>query len=264
MAIVNVTPDSFSDGGETPDEDGAVARGLALTEAGADLVDVGGESTRPGADPVAAAEEMRRVLPVVRRLVAAGVTVSVDTRQADIMATVIACGAAIINDVTALTGDERALATVAASDVSIVLMHMQGEPRSMQVAPRYDDVVAEVGAWLASRVDVCVAAGIERERIAVDPGIGFGKTLDHNLRLLACLDQLRPPGCALVVGASRKSFLTRLGSDVPPRQRVAGSLAAALWAATKGVDIVRVHDVSETCRALAAWRAIAGAATESS
>lgn len=255
MGIVNVTPDSFSDGGEAYERSAACERGLALFEAGADIVDVGGESTRPGAEPVPVDEELARVVPVVEQLARRG-AVSVDTRNARVMEAAIAAGATVVNDISALTEDPGAVDVVAGSDVSVVLMHMQGEPRTMQVAPHYDDVVADVRGWLAGRVAACEAAGIARERIAIDPGIGFGKTLEHNLALLAHIDAFAGLGCPVVLGVSRKSFIARLNRDEPAKQRVAGSLAAALWGVLRGVHIVRVHDVAQTRQALVVWQAI--------
>jgi dihydropteroate synthase len=258
MGVVNVTPDSFSDGGETVTVEAAVERGLALVEEGADIIDVGGESTRPGSTPVSIAEELARVLPVVRELAAAGVLVSIDTRRAEVMEAAIAAGVGIVNDVTALTGDPRSLNVVAGGDVSVVLMHMRGEPRTMQLAPVYQDPAREVFLWLAKRVAACEAARIGRDRIAIDPGIGFGKTVAHNAEILARLGLYRHLGTAVVVGVSRKSFIARLSRDEPPHRRLSGSIAAALAVVERGGHIVRVHDVAETCQALAVWRAIVG------
>ncbi len=256
MGIVNVTPDSFSDGGETVDAAAAVERGLAFAREGADIIDVGGESTRPGAKPVPVAEEVRRVVPVIEALVARGLVVSIDTRHAEVIAAALNAGARIINDVTALQGDPRSLSLIAASEASVVLMHMQGEPRTMQDDPRYGDVVAEVGDFLAQRVAACEAAGIQRHRIAIDPGIGFGKTLAHNLAVLRHLAVFRRLGCALLIGASRKSFIARISRNEPPLQRLGGSIAAALAAVAAGAHILRVHDVAATQQALKVWRAI--------
>ena len=260
MGVINVTPDSFSDGGETLESRAAVARGLAMLEDGADMLDVGGESTRPGAAPVTVDEEIARVVPVVRGLAAAGALVSIDARRANVMEAAIGSGARIVNDVTALTGDPRSLSLVAEAGVSVILMHMQGEPATMQLAPHYEDAAGEVHDWLVGRVTDCEAAGIGRERIAVDPGIGFGKTVDHNLDILAALDEYESLGCALVVGVSRKSFIARLSRDESPKQRLPGSLAAALAAVARGAHILRVHDVGETRQALSIWRAITEAA----
>ena len=256
MGVVNVTPDSFSDGGETPTTAAAVARGRAMLEAGAAIIDVGGESTRPGAAPLPIDEELERVVPVVAALAGGGALVSIDTRHAAVMRAAIDAGARIVNDVSALAGDTASMPVVAASGVSVVLMHMQGEPRTMQKAPHYDDAPTEVAAWLAQRVAACEAAGIARQRIAVDPGIGFGKTVEHNLRILARLHALRGLGAALVVGVSRKSFIARVDRDGAAGERLGGSLAAALWAVLHGADIVRVHDVAATRQALAVWAAI--------
>jgi dihydropteroate synthase len=257
MGVVNVTPDSFSDGGEAYEMASAIARGLALAEAGADIIDVGGESTRPGAQPVPVEEELRRVIPVIEALAARGLLVSVDTRHAAVMAAALPAGARIINDVTALTGDPDALKTVAASQAAVVLMHMQGDPRKMQDNPTYGDVVAEVSAYLAGRIAACEAAGIPRTRLAVDPGIGFGKTVAHNVALLQSLDRLRRLGCALVIGVSRKSFIARLSRGEAPTDRLGGSLAAALAAVARGAHILRVHDVAATVQALKVWQAVA-------
>ncbi len=259
MGVVNVTPDSFSDGGEAYDPGAAVSRGLALVAEGADIIDVGGESTRPGADPVSQTDEARRVVPVVRDLAAAGVLVSIDTRHASVMAAAIDAGAKIVNDVTALTGDNRSLDVVAGSGVSIVLMHMQGDPRTMQTDPRYGDVASDVFHWLAPRVAHCETAGIPLARIAVDPGIGFGKTVEHNLAILAQLGVYETIGCGLLIGVSRKSFISRLCENELPKQRLGGSLAAVLAAIQRNANIVRVHDVAATRQAIRVWRAISQA-----
>lgn len=260
MGVVNVTPDSFSDGGETAASATAIERGLAMAAAGADFVDVGGESTRPGAAPVALDEELRRVLPVVGALSAAGIRVSIDTRRPEVMAAALDAGATVVNDITALGRDPRALPLVAARGAAVVLMHMQGDPQTMQVEPRYDDAARDVHAWLKGRVEACLAAGIPRARIAVDPGIGFGKTLAHNLRILSRLDLYRPLACAVLIGVSRKSFIARLSANEPPQERLPGSLAAALFAVAQGAAIVRVHDVEATHQALRVWQALADAA----
>ncbi len=262
MGVINVTPDSFSDGGEALEARVAVARGLAMLQDGADILDVGGESTRPGAAPVAVAEEIARVVPVVRELAAAGALVSIDTRRAAVMEAAIASGARIVNDVTALTGEARARSLIAKAGVSVILMHMQGEPATMQLAPSYEDAASEVYDWLVEQVAVCKGAGIGRQRIAVDPGIGFGKTADHNLEILAALDKYAALGCALVVGVSRKSFIGRLSRDEPPKRRLPGSLAAALAAVARGAHILRVHDVAETRQALSVWHAITEAGSK--
>ena len=261
MGVINVTPDSFSDGGERFDAGRAVADGLAMRAAGAALLDVGGESTRPGAEPVDVEEELRRVVPVVRGLAAEGALVSIDTRHARVMAAALDAGAAVINDVTALAGDPESLALAARAGVPVVLMHMQGEPRTMQADPRYADAALDVFDFLAERVAACEAAGIARDRIAVDPGIGFGKTLEHNLEILDQMALYHGLGCVLLLGVSRKGFIGRLSGGAPPRARLPGSLAAALAGVARGVQILRVHDVAETAQALAVWQAIALAGT---
>jgi dihydropteroate synthase len=257
MGVVNVTPDSFSDGGDFMRAEAAVDHGLALMEAGADILDIGGESTRPGAEPVSIDEEMARTIPVVRALCAQGAVVSIDTRHAAVMESALGAGARIVNDVTALTGDARSLDLVAQSPASVVLMHMRGVPRDMQVDPVYADAPLEVHDYLAARVAACQAAGIAPERIAVDPGIGFGKNLDHNLALLQGLGLLHELGVAILLGVSRKSFIARLSRGEAPKQRLAGSLAAALAGLDRGVQILRVHDVSQTRQAVEVWRAVA-------
>lgn len=257
MGVVNVTPDSFSDGGETLDPAAAVARGMAMLDEGAHIIDVGGESTRPGAAPIAPAEEIARVTPVIRALSKAGAVVSVDTRRSSVMRAAVESGAAIINDITALTGDPGSMELVSEAGASVILMHMQGEPSTMQQAPHYNDAAYDVRDWLAERVAACKAAGIPPGRVAVDPGIGFGKTVEHNLEILADLDKYVALRCAIVVGVSRKSFIGRLSRGEQPRRRLAGSLAAALAAVDRGANILRVHDVAETRQALTVWEAMA-------
>ena len=258
MGIVNVTPDSFSDGGDNFDTGRAIAHGQHLAESGADLIDVGGESTRPGASPVPLDEELRRVRPVVRALADAGLTVSIDTRHAAVMAAAIDAGAKVVNDITGLTWDAKAAGLVAEAGAAVVLMHMQGTPQTMQADPSYADVLVEVLDWLEDRVTACEAAGIPRSRIAVDPGIGFGKTVDHNLALLAGVATFHGLGTAVLVGLSRKAFIAKLSRGEAPKDRLAGSLAGALACARAGVQFVRVHDVAETAQALAIERAIRG------
>ena len=257
MGVVNVTPDSFSDGGDAYPPPAAIDRGLALHAAGAAIVDVGGESTRPGAELVPVEEELARVVPVVEELARSGVVVSVDTRRAAVMEAAMEAGATIVNDVSALTGDPGSMHLVARRQASVVLMHMQGDPRTMQLAPRYDDVVRDVYEWLRERIAACEATGIALGRLAIDPGIGFGKTIEHNLALLAHLDVFATLGRPLILGVSRKSFIARLSRDEAPKDRVAGSLAAGLFGLLHGVHILRVHDVAETRQALAVWQAIA-------
>ncbi|HEX2022387.1 MAG TPA: dihydropteroate synthase [Candidatus Thermoplasmatota archaeon] len=256
MGVVNVTPDSFSDGGRHPTEGVAVAHGLQLLADGADVLDVGGESTRPGARPVSAEDEARRVVPVVRRLAEAGAAVSVDTTKARVADACLAAGARIVNDVSAAR-DPGMLGVVARHGAGLVLMHMQGEPRTMQEAPAYGDVVKEVAAFLSERVEAAVAAGVAREAVVVDPGIGFGKTLAHNLALLRGVPDLkRAAGRPVLVGASRKGFLGTLTAEngaVPsPQDRLEATIGAHLAAVALGADAVRVHDVRAHRRALAA------------
>jgi dihydropteroate synthase len=252
MGIVNVTPDSFSDGGRWLRPDDAVRHGLDLVAEGADVLDVGGESTRPGAAPVDADEERRRVVPVVRALAAdAGVPVSIDTAKASVAAAAIEAGATAVNDVTAGRGDPRMLPTVADTGAGYVAMHMQGEPRTMQDHPRYDDVVREVGDFLAGRLDACRSAGIASEGLVADPGIGFGKTLHHNLELLAGLPQLASrAGAPLLVGTSRKSFLGRLLGGASADEREEATLATVVWSIDRGARMVRVHDARAAARAV--------------
>jgi dihydropteroate synthase len=256
MGVVNVTPDSFSDGGAYRDPDAAIAHGLALAAAGADLVDVGGESARPGAEPTDEAEERRRVVPVVKALSDQGVLVSIDSRRAGVLAAALDAGARALNDITALEGD-GSLDLAARARVPVILMHMRGTPRTMQQAARYDDLLLDVLDYLAARIAACRAAGIASERIAVDPGLGFAKTADHNLMILGHLAVFHGLGCPLLVGASRKSFIGRLAGGAPAADRLGGSLAAALQGVARGAQLVRVHDVRETAQALAIWQAVA-------
>lgn len=255
MGILNVTPDSFSDGGTHDDPVAAVRWGERLVEEGAAIVDVGGESTRPGSAEVPVAEEIARVRPVVMRLAAEPVPVSIDTRHAEVAAACVDAGASIINDVDGFR--DPAMADVAAGcDAGIVIMHMQGEPQSMQDAPYYDDVVAEVGGFLLAQAAMLEARGVARDRIVIDPGIGFGKTTSHNLELLRRLPELCGFGYPLLIGASRKRFIGELSDQPDPASRVGGSVAVALAAVRAGADIVRVHDVAATVQALAVDRAL--------
>jgi len=248
MGVLNVTPDSFSDGGRYLDLNAALARANVLIEEGADMLDIGAESSRPGARPVSAEEELSRLMPLLEGLRGCAVPVSVDTVKPEVMRSAIEAGAAMINDISALRSP-GALETVAGSDVAVCLMHMQGEPRTMQREPHYGDVVAEVGAFLAERAAAAEAAGIARERIVIDPGFGFGKSVEHNFELLRNLDRFTELGFPVLAGWSRKSTLgaiTGRGAD----DRLAASLAAALLAAQRGARIVRVHDVAATRDAL--------------
>jgi len=256
MGIVNVTPDSFSDGGLFLDAEAAITHGRELAEQGAEILDVGGESTRPGAEEVSADEELVRVVPVIRGL-ADVATVSVDTSKLAVAEAALDAGALIVNDVTALRHDSEIGVLCAERGVGLVLMHMQGEPRTMQENPVYEDVVDDVKAFLAARLEVAVDAGVAEERVWLDPGIGFGKTLEHNLELLRRLGELRELGRPLVVGTSRKSFIGKVdGSDVG--NRLGGTIASSVLAAVEGADVLRVHDVAETAQAVAMASAILG------
>ncbi len=256
MAVLNVTPDSFSDGGDFFDPDRALGHGLDLLEAGADIIDVGGESTRPGAAPVGVEEEARRVVPVVRALAARGARVSIDTRHARVMRAALAAGAAIINDVSGLTGDPGSLEVAAASGAPVVLMHMRGEPGSMQQAPHYHHAALEVYDWLEERVGTCLAAGIPLARLIVDPGIGFGKSLEHNLDILRSLSLYHGLGTALLLGVSRKRFIAALSRNEPPKERLPGTLAASLEGLNQGCQIIRVHDLAACAQARAIWEGL--------
>ena len=244
MGVLNITPDSFSDGGKYTDVDSAVDQARAMAKAGADIIDIGGESTRPGAEPVTSEKELERVLPVIERL--SGFLVSVDTTKAGVAARALAAGARIVNDISALGFDERMVEVVREHGAGVVLMHMQGTPQTMQRAPRYADVGREVREFLEERIGFAVGRGVEKSQIAVDPGLGFGKTVEHNVQLLAQLGQLTTLGFPIVVGASRKSFIGKLLGRDEPQQRLPGSLAAAAWAVAQGANVVRVHDVAET------------------
>lgn len=242
MGALNVTPDSFSDGGLHADAASAVTRGLEMLDEGADLVDVGGESTRPGAEPVDAEEELHRVIPVVRGLAAAGAVVSIDTAKAEVAAAAVDSGAAVVNDITAL-GDPAMAGVVAAAGAGLVLLHMQGTPRTMQEDPRYEDVVAEVARFLAGRAAAAQAAGIDPACLCVDAGIGFGKALEHNLALLRGVPDLAQLGYPVLVGASRKRFLAGILGPIPPGERDAATAAAHVLAIAGGAAVIRVHNV---------------------
>ena len=257
MGVVNVTPDSFSDGGLYLDPQAAIEHGRELAEAGAAILDVGGESTRPGAAPVAADEELRRIDPVIAGLADLGPAISVDTSKAAVAAAALDAGATIVNDVTALRGDPGMAALVAERDAGVVLMHMVGEPRTMQDNPEYEDVVAEVRDFLAARLGAAVAAGIDEERIWLDPGIGFGKTDQHNFELLRGLGELARLGRPLVVGTSRKGFIGRTDGSAPD-ERLGGTIATSVLAAAAGAAVLRVHDVAEMDQALRVAAAVLG------
>ncbi|MCB2225217.1 MAG: dihydropteroate synthase [Desulfarculaceae bacterium] len=251
MGVINVTPDSFSDGGLFHDASRAIEQGLALAEEGADILDVGGESTRPGSDPTSAAEEMERVLPVIEALAHhCPAVISIDTYKAEVAAAALDAGARIINDVTALRGDERMAQLAAERGAGLILMHMQGEPRTMQKEPLYDDVVAEVRDFLSAQAQLAQDAGVAPERIVLDPGIGFGKTLEHNLTLIRNLPALSAAGYPVLLGASRKRFIGTLTGREEPRERLWGSVGVHILGAALGADMVRVHDVAPLKEAL--------------
>jgi dihydropteroate synthase len=256
MGIVNVTPDSFSDGGKFLETDKAIAHGLQLIEDGADILDIGGESTRPGSLPLSTEDEILRIRPVIEGLAGKGARLSVDTRNARTMQMALEYGVDIINDISALSNDIEAFTVIAPAQCDVILMHMQGTPQTMQSSPHYDDVVREVYEYLSERIDICMQAGINQHRIMIDPGIGFGKTLEHNLTLLNNLDKFAALGTRLVLGTSRKRFIEALHPGANAGRRLGGSIASVLAAYQKGVRIFRVHDVFETNQALSITAAI--------
>jgi dihydropteroate synthase len=256
MGIINATPDSFSDGGQFEDAGTTAAAGADMAAQGAAVIDVGGESTRPGAKPVWEGDEIERIAPVIRQLAAGGVAVSADTRKGDVMTAALEAGARMINDVSALTYDDRAAEVIAAAGVPVVLMHHQGAPETMQDDPRYDDVLVEVYLWLEERIAAAESAGIARDKILIDPGFGFGKNVAHNLELMNGLALFHSLGCPIVVGASRKRTIGALSGEAPADKRLGGSIAFALKAVEQGAQIVRVHDVPETVQALRVWRGL--------
>lgn len=256
MAIVNATPDSFSDGGRFEQSADAASAGADMAAQGAAIVDVGGESTRPGARPVWAGDEIERIVPVIRQLTAGGVAVSADTRKAEVMQAAVAAGARMINDVSGLTFDPNAVAAVASLGVPLVIMHHQGSPETMQQDARYADVLIEVYLWLEKRIEAAVEAGISRDKILIDPGFGFGKNVSHNLELMNGLALFHGLGCPLMLGASRKRTIGALSNEAPADSRLGGSLAFALKAVEQGAQIVRVHDVPESVQALKIWRGL--------
>ena len=251
MGVLNVTPDSFSDGGMFEDAGSAIVQARALAAEGADLIDVGGESTRPGAEPVSEPVELRRVVPVIETLAADGVPISIDTSKAAVARAAITSGASFVNDVTALRGDPAMAGVVAEAGTEVCLVHMKGEPRTMQDDPRYDDVVSDVKAFLEERLAFAVAAGIREEHVCLDPGIGFGKTVEHNLELLRRLDEIVAIGRPVVVGTSRKSFLGKLAGGRDEGERLPGTIAANVLALERGASVFRVHDVAQNADALA-------------
>ena len=256
MGIVNATPDSFSDGGQFGDASAAAEAGADMAAQGAAIVDVGGESTRPGAKLVWERDEIERIVPVIRQLAAGGAAVSADTRKAEVMTAALEAGARMINDVSALTYDDHSAGVIASAGAPVVLMHHKGAPETMQDDPRYDDVLVEVYLWLEERIALAEAAGIGRDRILVDPGFGFGKKVSHNLELMNGLALLHSLGVPLVVGASRKRTIGALSGEAPADRRLGGSIAFALKAAEQGAQIVRCHDVFETVQALRIWRGL--------
>jgi len=256
MGIVNATPDSFSDGGQFADAAAAAEAGAQMTAQGAAIVDVGGESTRPGARSIWEGDEIERVAPVIRQLASGGAAVSCDTRKADVMTAAIEAGANMINDVSALTYDARSAEVAAGLKVPVVLMHHQGAPEVMQDDPRYDDVLIEVYFWLEARIAAAVEAGVAREHILVDPGFGFGKNVGHNLELMNGLALFQSLGCPVVVGASRKRTIGALSGEAPADKRIGGSIAFAMKAFEQGAQVLRVHDVPETVQALRIWRGL--------
>ena len=260
MGIINATPDSFSDGGAFRDASAAAEAGANMAAQGAAIIDVGGESTRPGAAMVWENDEIERVLPVVQQLAASGNAVSIDTRKSGVMSAAIEVGAKLVNDVSALTWDPQSADVAAKAGVPVVLMHHQGDPQTMQKDPRYDDVLVEVYLWLEERIAAAEASGITRDKILIDPGIGFGKTVAHNLELINGLALLHGLGCPIVLGASRKRMIGALSNEAPADQRLPGSLTLALKAVEQGAQIVRVHDVPETVQALKVWRGLRDAA----
>ena len=256
MGILNITPDSFSDGGRFNDPAIAVEAGVRMASEGAAILDVGGESTRPGARQVWAQDEIERVRPVVERLAMSGAAVSIDSRKSEVMSAALAAGARLVNDVSALTFDPRSAGVIAAAGVPVILMHHLGPPETMQQDPRYDDVLVEIYLWLEQRIAAAEAAGIDRSHILIDPGFGFGKTVAHNLELMNGLALFHSLGCPIVVGASRKRTIGALSNEAPADERLAGSIAFALKAVEQGAQIVRVHDVPETVQALRIWRGL--------
>jgi dihydropteroate synthase len=258
MGILNVTPDSFFDGGRTATQESALKHARVMLDQGADIIDVGGESSRPGAEPVPLDEELNRVVPVIRRLKEDfGCALSVDTYKSEVAREAVAAGADIINDITGFSKDSGMAELAASHGTGVVVMHMQGTPRTMQKNPQYNDVVEDISAFLVNRVEHLQKSGVEKDRVAVDPGIGFGKTVAHNLDILGNIELIKNLcGCPVLIGASRKSFIGKVLGDIHPGERLAGSIAAAVTAVSKGADIVRVHDVLETVQALTIFREI--------
>jgi dihydropteroate synthase len=261
MGILNVTPDSFSDGGEVTDRDAAVKKGLRLIEQGADILDIGGESTRPGSDPVPLEEELRRVVPVVEQLAnQTDVPISVDTTKAEVARQSLAAGAAIINDISGLTFDPEMIPLAAETGAGVICMHIQGTPQTMQDNPTYDDVVVDLKIWFQERLQELLSAGIEPGSIVLDPGIGFGKTAEHNLQILSHIREFQDLGYPVLIGHSRKRFLSKLlGRDV--EERLAGTVGVSIALASQAVEIIRLHDVEANRDAISAWKAVTSRVT---
>ena len=261
MGILNVTPDSFSDGGEVTDRDAAVKKGLRLIEQGADILDIGGESTRPGSDPVPLEEELRRVVPVVEQLAnQTDVPISIDTTKAEVARQSLAAGAAIINDISGLTIDPEMIPLAAQTGAGVICMHIQGTPQTMQDNPTYDDVVVDLKIWFQERLQELLSAGIEPGRIVLDPGIGFGKTAEHNLQILSHIREFQDLGYPVLIGHSRKRFLSKLlGRDV--EERLAGTVGVSIALASQAVEIIRLHDVEANRDAIWAWKAVTSRVT---
>lgn len=259
MGIVNVTPDSFSDGGQFFNESKAIEHGFKLLDEGADILDIGGESTRPGSQVVDPSEEIARIIPVIKALRSHANRISVDTRNAATMRAALDAGVTEINDISALTHDPAALGVAVRAQVPVYLMHMQGNPQSMQDNPFYNNVLDDVLHYLKERLDACIGAGIKQDNIILDPGIGFGKSLEHNLLLLRNISKFHELGCEILLGTSRKRFIAALSHGEPPEDRIGGSLSSVIWGASQGVQIVRVHDVKETVQALKTYKAISTA-----
>ena len=256
MGIINVTPDSFSDGGKFFNPDKAIEHGLRLGREGAHILDIGGESTRPGAEVIDAAEEIRRVVPVIKGLKGVVPWISIDTRNAKTMEAALAAGANAINDISGLSHDIHSLDVVAAAKVPVFLMHMQDTPQTMQKNPSYNNVVEDIFQYLQQRIKACETRRIETKMLVCDPGLGFGKTLEHNVAILRNIKRFHDLGVPIMLGASRKSFLEKISGGVKPEERVSGSIAAALWGLSQGVQVYRVHDVKETVAAFKTWQAV--------
>jgi len=257
MGILNVTPDSFSDGGRYLDPKTAVEQGLRMSADGADIIDIGGESTRPGAKKISLDEELQRVLPVIEQLASKlKLPVSIDTYKSRVAKAALEAGASIVNDISGLNFDPEMARTVSAYKAGLVLMHIKGTPENMQADPKYDDLLAEVGTYLKASIKTAAEAGVKHETMAIDPGIGFGKTVEHNLSLIKNLEYFKRFNCPIVAGVSRKSFIGKLNNDIPADQRLPGSLAAALLAVQNGASVIRCHDVRETVQAFTVYQAI--------